>query len=54
MKTSSEIQKDFSDPELSENEPKPHGERTIPTTCVETVGGDPETALRLSFQIKVF
>ena len=28
--------------------------RTIPTTCIETVGGDPATALRLSFQIKVF
>ena len=26
----------------------------IPTTCVETVLGDPDTALRLSFQIKVF
>lgn len=24
------------------------------TTCIETTGGDPETALRLSFQIKVF
>lgn len=24
------------------------------TTCTETIGGDPETALRLSFQIKVF
>lgn len=29
-------------------------ERAIPTTCVETIGGDPDTALRLSFQIKVF
>lgn len=28
--------------------------RTIPTTCIETVGGDPATALRLPFQIKVF
>ena len=28
--------------------------RTIPTTCVETLGGDPNTAIRLSFQIKVF
>lgn len=29
--------------------------RTPPaTTCIETIGGDPETALRLSFQIKVF
>lgn len=26
----------------------------VPTTCIETVGGDPNTALRLSFQIKVF
>jgi hypothetical protein len=25
-----------------------------PTTCIETIGGDPNTALRLSFQIKVF
>ena len=24
------------------------------TTCIETIGGDPETAIRLSFQIKVF
>ncbi len=24
------------------------------TTCVETIGGDPNTALRLSFQIRVF
>lgn len=24
------------------------------TTCIETIGGDPDTALRLSFQIKVF
>lgn len=29
-------------------------ERTIPTTCIETIDGDPDTALRLSFQIKVF
>ena len=27
---------------------------TIPTTCIETIGGDPDSALRLSFQIKVF
>lgn len=27
---------------------------TPPTTCVETIDGDPDTALRLSFQIKVF
>ena len=27
---------------------------TTPTTCIETIGGAPETALRLSFQIKVF
>lgn len=25
-----------------------------PTTCIETIGGDPSTAQRLSFQIKVF
>lgn len=31
-----------------------HSERTVPTTCIETIGGDPNTALRLSFQIKVF
>lgn len=30
------------------------GWRAIPTTCVETIGGDPDTAVRLSFQIKVF
>lgn len=29
-------------------------ERSPATTCIETIGGDPETALRLSFQIKVF
>lgn len=29
-------------------------DRAIPTTCIETIGGDPNTALRLSFQIKVF
>jgi hypothetical protein len=29
-------------------------ERTVPTTCIETIGGDPATAIRLSFQIKVF
>jgi hypothetical protein len=28
--------------------------RVIPTTCIETIGGDPNTAIRLSFQIKVF
>mgnify|MGYP001552297897 CR=1 FL=1 len=28
--------------------------RAIPTTCIETIGGDPNTAIRLSFQIKVF
>jgi hypothetical protein len=28
--------------------------RTIPTTCIETIGGDPGTAIRLSHQIKVF
>lgn len=28
--------------------------RTIPTTCIETIDGDPDTAIRLSFQIKVF
>jgi len=28
--------------------------RSIPTTCIETIGGDPATAIRLSFQIKVF
>ena len=28
--------------------------RTPPTTCIETIGGDPDTAIRLSFQIKVF
>lgn len=32
-------------------EPAP---RAIPTTCLETIGGDPNTAIRLSFQIKVF
>lgn len=25
-----------------------------PTTCIETIDGDPATAIRLSFQIKVF
>lgn len=30
------------------------GERTIPTTCIETLNGDLATAIRLSFQIKVF
>lgn len=54
MKASSENRKDFSEPERSENEPKPQGERAIPTTCIETIGGDPDTALCLSFQIKVF
>ena len=54
MKTSSATRKDFSEAECPENEPTPQGERTIPTTCIETVGGDPATALRLSFQIKVF
>lgn len=34
--------------------PSPAGWRAIPTTCIETINGDPETALRLSFQIKVF
>lgn len=29
-------------------------DRAIPTTCIETIGGDPDTAIRLSFQIKVF
>lgn len=24
------------------------------STCIETIGGDPDTAVRLSFQIKVF
>lgn len=28
--------------------------KAIPTTCIETIGGDPATAIRLSFQIKVF
>jgi len=27
---------------------------SAPSTCIETIGGDPDTALRLSFQIKVF
>ena len=27
---------------------------SVPTTCIETVLGDPNTAIRLSFQIKVF
>lgn len=54
MKYISEDRKDFSEPERAANEPTPQGERTIPTTCVETIGGDPDTALRLSFQIKVF
>lgn len=27
---------------------------TPQTTCVETIGGDPDTAIRLSFQIRVF
>lgn len=47
--------KDFSDPE---DHAPPAGSaleaRTIPTTCIETIGGDPATAIRLSFQIKVF
>jgi hypothetical protein len=30
------------------------GKHSHTTTCIETIGGDPETALRLSFQIKVF
>lgn len=28
--------------------------RATPTTCIETIDSDPDTALRLSFQIKVF
>lgn len=35
-------------------QPRTPAERTVPTTCIETIGGDPATALRLSFQIKVF
>lgn len=54
MKGLSENRKDFSDPERPENKPSPLRERTVPTTCVETLGGDPDTAIRLSFQIKVF
>jgi hypothetical protein len=27
---------------------------TPASTCIETIGGDPDTAQRLSFQIKVF
>lgn len=34
------------------DEPAPR--QAIPTTCIETIDGDPNTALRLSFQIKVF
>lgn len=33
---------------------KDRAARSIPTTCIETIDGDPDTALRLSFQIKVF
>ena len=30
-------------------------DRTPPaSTCIETIGGDPATAIRLSFQINVF
>lgn len=37
--------------------PSPHAAKelgVVPTTSIETIGGDPDTALRLSFQIKVF
>ena len=43
----------LTDGQHSDGEPQA-APRTIPTTCIETVGGDPATALRLSFQIKVF
>lgn len=45
-------------PEVSEpDRPADDFERqwpAIPTTCIETIGGDPDTAIRLSFPIKVF
>lgn len=54
MKASSENRKDSSEPERAENEPATPGERATLTTCIETIDGDPSTAIRLSFQIKVF
>jgi hypothetical protein len=39
----------LTDPRLSA-ESRP----AVPTTCIETIDGDSNTAIRLSFQIKVF
>lgn len=57
-----EIPRDFSaipeparlDEEARQPDAAPPAAGAIPTTCIETIGGDPASAIRLSFQIKVF